>query len=205
MTNAKVWVVKTGNANIASMQAGLRRAGAEPVLTESADEIRNAGRVVLPGVGTLGQTKQRLDERGLSEVLQARVRAGRPLFAVCVGLHLLFEESEESPGVPGLASVPGLIRKYPSDVRVPQFGWNRIEVNGEATYLESGEYYFANSYRLTTPPSGYVTATGDHGGPFVAAFERGGLLACQFHPELSGEVGGRVMQRWVEQSEARSC
>ncbi|MBX2812694.1 MAG: imidazole glycerol phosphate synthase subunit HisH [Myxococcales bacterium] len=201
----EVIVIRTGSANLASIQAGLRRAGAAPVLTESPSAVEQADHVMLPGVGTLGQTKQILDQTGLTSVIQTRVREGRPLCAVCVGLHLLFEGSEESPQVPGLHVVPGFIRRFPEEVRVPQFGWNRVEAPPGVMYLESGEYYFANSYRLVEAPPGYMSALGEHGGHFVAAFERAGLLACQFHPELSGAVGTRVLRRWLTLSEAKVC
>lgn len=200
MTKPRVWVVKTGSANLASVCAGLRRLGADPVLTEEPKAIVEAQQAVLPGVGALGATKTRLDELGLSPALSARLRAGRPTLAVCLGLQLLLEGSDESPDAAGLGVVPGWARRFPSDVRVPHLGWNRVVAPDGARYLETGDYYFANSFRLQTPPPDVRSAETHHGGPFVAAFERGGLLACQFHPELSGSVGSRVLQRWLEES-----
>lgn len=206
MSTRPVLVVRTGSANIASVQAGLRRAGGEPELTEDPRAVIEAEHVVLPGVGALGQTKSRLDALGLSEALATRAESGRPLLAVCLGLQLLLEESEESPGVPGLGVVSGAATRFSDAVRVPQLGWNRVEAPEGALYLESGDYYFANSFRLGSEPEGCVAARADHGGWFTAAFERGALLACQFHPELSGGAGGRVLRRWLELSaEAAPC
>lgn len=199
-------VIRTGSANIASVQAGLRRAGGAPEPTEDPAAIAEAEHVVLPGVGALGQTKAHLDALGVSEAVEARARAGRPLLAVCLGLQLLLEASEESPGVAGLGVVKGDATRFSADVRVPQLGWNRVEAPEGARYLETGDYYFANSFRLASRPEGCLAARAEHGGAFTAAFERGALLACQFHPELSGSAGGRVIARWLERSaEATAC
>ena len=201
----KVYVVKTGNANVASVQAGLRRMGAVPILTEDPQTVANAVQVVLPGVGAFGPTRSVLDEKGLTEVIQMRLRKGQPLFAVCLGLQLLLEASEESPNTDGLGYVAGKAQRFPSNVRVPQLGWNYVSAPNDAQYMVSGEYYFANSYRMVEEPEGCLAATADHGGQFIAAFERDGVLACQFHPELSGMVGAQVIQRWLERSERYAC
>lgn len=116
---------------------------------------------------------------------------------MCVGLQVLFEESEESPGSEGLGVLPGKVGRFPDTVRVPQFGWNRIEPEPGCRYLEPGYAYFANSYRALAAP-GCKVARAEHGDRFVAAVERGPLLACQFHPELSGAFGHRLIARWLE-------
>jgi imidazole glycerol phosphate synthase glutamine amidotransferase subunit len=116
---------------------------------------------------------------------------------MCVGLQVLFEASDESPGSEGLDVLSGRVRRFPSDVRVPQFGWNRIEPELGCRYLEAGHAYFANSFRVLAAP-GCKIARALHGESFVAAIERGPLLACQFHPELSGAFGHRLIARWLE-------
>ncbi len=194
----KVCVVRTGSANLASMVAALVRAGAEPHLTEDADEIARSERLVLPGVGALGATKARLDALGLSPLLAERVRSGRPTLAVCLGLQLLFEGSEESPGVAGFGVMPGIATRFPRSVRVPQLGWNRIEAPEGARFFETAEVYFANSFRVEAAPPGVLAATAEHGGRFVAGFEKGSLLACQFHPELSSAAGAAMIGRWLQ-------
>ena len=205
-TAKKVAVVKTESANLASVIAGLRRAGAEVKLTEDSGDVESYDYVVLPGVGALGAAKARLDALGMVEVLRNRAQSGRPLFAVCVGLQLLLEGSEESSGVPGLCAVGGFAQRFPESVRVPQLGWNVVTAQPNTQYLVSGEFYFANSYRLIDPPQDCAVATAEHGGSFVAGFERRGLLACQFHPELSSKVGAEVIHRWLTHSlEASAC
>lgn len=191
----RVLIVRTGVANLASVCAALRRLDAEPEPTRDAEAILTADHVILPGVGAFGAAMAALDE-GLAEALKARIAADRPTLAVCVGLQVLCQESEESPGVVGLGVVPGTVRRFPSTVTVPQLGWNRIEPT-LGSPLAAGYVYFANSYRLDTLPPGFGGALSDHGGPFVAALARGALLACQFHPELSGAYGAGVLNRWL--------
>jgi glutamine amidotransferase len=205
MKRPKVLVVPTGTANMASVIAGLERAGAGARLTADAGEVLGADRLVLPGVGALGAAMQRLSGDGLVEALTARLREGRPTLAVCLGLQILCESSAESPGVPGLGVLKGRAEKFPGSVRVPQIGWNRVEAENGCRLVESGYAYFANSYRLKDPPDGWSVAFSDHGGRFVAGLERGAVLACQFHPELSGRWGLALIRRWLEQTGGGPC
>jgi imidazole glycerol phosphate synthase glutamine amidotransferase subunit len=138
-----------------------------------------------------------LREAGLDAAIAERARSGAALFAMCVGLQVLFEESDESPGSTGLRVLSGRVGGFPETVRVPQFGWNRIEPEPGCRYLEAGYAYFANSFRVLAAPRCKV-ARAEHGEVFVAALERGPLVACQFHPELSGAFGHDLMARWLE-------
>ena len=194
-----VVIVPTGTANLASVAAGLQRAGAASRVSRDPDEVAAATRVVLPGVGAFGAAMAELKAAGLTETLRERVAAGRPTLAICVGLQVLCTASEESPGIEGLGCVPGEVQRFSSNggrLRVPQLGWNRVEA-GATSLVEPGYAYFANSYRVTAPPPGWQAATADYGGPFVAALERGAVLACQFHPELSGAWGLGLLRRWL--------
>ena len=198
----EVLVVRTGVANLASVLAGLRKAGAEPIVSDDPAAVRAAQAVVLPGVGHFTAGVASLAERGLDAAIAERVTEGRPLLAVCLGLQLLLEASEEGPGQRGLGVVPGVARRFDAHagIRVPQLGWNRVLPSGECQLLQEGHAYFANSYRLVEPPAGFACATAFHGGSFVAAFERGPVLACQFHPELSGAWGIALLDRWVKRA-----
>ena len=193
----RVCVVRTGVANLASVVAGLERIGARPWMTAEADEVRGAEFVVLPGVGSFGPAMAELRARGLDEALRGRIRANRATLCVCLGLQLLAQGSEESPGVEGLGVFKGQARRFSARVRVPQLGWNRIRVDNSCRLLGDGCVYFANSFRLTEPPPGWGVARAEHGGPFLAALERGRVLACQFHPELSGTFGLGLLKRWL--------
>lgn len=203
---SEVLVVRTGVANLASVLAGLRKAGAEPLLSDDHEAVRAARAVVLPGVGAFPAGLAGLRERHLDRAIADRVREGKPLLAVCLGLQLLLQASEEGPGEQGLSVVPGVARRFDAHegVRVPQLGWNEVLPSEECQLLRRGHAYFANSYRLVEPPPGFASAMAYHGGLFVAAFERGPVLACQFHPELSGKWGIDLIRRWVEKAHGLS-
>lgn len=204
MAATKVSVIRTGLANLASVIAGLRRAGADPVVTENPADVQSASHVVLPGVGAFGAAMKHLEQHDLTAPLRDRIAAGRPTACVCLGLQLLFETSEESPGVRGLASVPLTIQRLPRNVRVPHFGWNEVVPDEGARIIQRGYAYFANSYCAPQRPEGWTCAITTHGIPFVAAMEKGALLACQFHPELSGEWGLGLLQRWLATSDSEA-
>lgn len=194
----EVLVVATGVANLASVLAGLRRAGAQPRATADAAEVARAPRLVLPGVGAFAAGAAQLRARGLLEPLRARIAEGRATLAICLGMQLLAEASDESPGARGLGALAGRAIRFPATVRVPQIGWNRVTPDAGCAFLEPGFAYFANSYRLSEAPAGWSAAWAEHGDRFVAALARGRVLACQFHPELSGAWGGALLRRWLE-------
>ena len=202
MDAGTVTVVRTGVANLASVLGGLRRAGARPETTDDAGAIASAPRLVLPGVGSFEAAMKQLQRRGLTELLTCRVRDGRPTLAICLGLQLLGAGSEESPGTPGLHVLDGQATRFESGVRVPQLGWNLVRPDPGCRLLEPGYAYFANSYRQCECSDGWQAAWADHGGRFIAAVERGAVLACQFHPELSGKWGIGLLRRWLENSRA---
>lgn len=192
-----VFIVRTGTANLASVCAGLQRLGVTPHITENPAVVRDAAQLVLPGVGAFGAAMEQLTARGLDVALQQRVASDKPTLAICLGLQLLCESSTESPGVAGLGIVRGAVERFGTDLRVPQLGWNEVMPDVGVRWLTRGYAYFANSYRLTTPPPECQVAWTDYGGRFVCAFERGRLLACQFHPELSGPWGLELLRRWL--------
>jgi imidazole glycerol phosphate synthase glutamine amidotransferase subunit len=192
-----VLILPTGTANLASVLAAFARLGTKAEIARTPAEVEDAERLVLPGVGTFGATMAGLRAAGLDAAIAERARQGAPILAMCVGLQVLFETSDESPGSEGLGVLPGRVGRFPAAVRVPQFGWNRIEPEPGCRYLEAGHAYFANSFRTLAAP-GCKVACAEHGESFVAAIERGPLVACQFHPELSGAFGHRLIARWLE-------
>ena len=198
MTTPEVSVIRTGVANLASVVAGFERLGAHVHVKESADDAHRASFLVLPGVGAFGAGMKQLHDTGVVEALQERVALGRPTLAVCLGLQLLCDSSEESPDVRGLGVLPDRIKRFPPGLSVPQMGWNQIAPDDRCRLLQPGYAYFANSYRLLEAPAGWQVATADYGGKFVAALERGAVLACQFHPELSSAWGQSLLARWLQ-------
>ena len=194
---AEVLILPTGTANLASVQAAFEKLGRATALADDPDQILKACHVVLPGVGTFGATMEGLRRAGFDQAIAERVNNGTSTLGMCVGLQVMFETSDESPEAVGLGAVSGKVGRFNDEVRVPQFGWNRIEPEAGCRFLEPGYAYFANSFRALVAP-GCTIATAQHGERFVAAFERGDVLACQFHPELSGGFGHRLIQRWLE-------
>jgi glutamine amidotransferase len=193
----RVTVVRTGAANLASVVAAFQRLGCEVDLTTDPEAVTPAERLVLPGVGAFGTVAPSLTDSGLAEPLAERFAGERPSLAVCLGLQLLAEASDEAPDARGLGVVPGRVSRFDGGQRVPQLGWNRVSADADCRLLTDGAAYFANSFKLDMIPEGWSGAMGDHGGPFVAALERGPVLACQFHPELSGAWGMALLERWL--------
>jgi len=198
-----ITLLRTGVANTASVRVAFERLGCTVELTTDPDRVRTCPRLVLPGVGAFAAGMATLRETGLVEPLRARATADAPLLAVCLGLQLLTHGSSEAPGVAGLGIVDGEVEAFPDTVRRPQMGWNSLRYAAPATearpdaILAPGAFYFANSFALKQPPPDTTALVGDHGGSFVGAFRRGNLLACQFHPELSGRDGRALLQRWL--------
>ena len=190
-------VVPTGVANLASILALCRRLGRRARLAADARDVEAASHVVLPGVGAFGAAMETLRAKGFAGALRARVESGRPTLAVCVGMQVLCDESEESPGVRGLGAVPGRVRRLCGHP-VPQLGWNRVAAPAGAQLLDHGWAYFAHSFALREAPPGWRSATVDYGGRCIAAIERGRCLATQFHPELSSAWGRALVERWLD-------
>ena len=199
MGKREVAILNTGVANIASVKAGLERGGANTRFVDQVEEVVAAERLIFPGVGAFGAGMAGLEEKGVAEALRSRFERDEPTMAICLGLQLLFEESEESPGVAGLGVVSGKVERFSRSLRVPQFGWNQVQAGEGSRFLSDGYAYFANSYAVREVPPGWLGSFSDYGGSFVAAMERGRCLACQFHPEISGPWGQEVLNRWLNQ------
>lgn len=187
----KVAVVDYGGGNVRSLCAALLRAGADPEVTVDAATVRDATLAVVAGVGNVAAAARSLASSGLDDALRARVAAARPLLGICVGMQLLFGESEE--GGRGLELLHGRVRRLRAP-RVPHMGWNALSAKPGSLIepLDGEDVYFAHSYACE-PDDGVATATTDHYGEVVAAVEDGTLLGVQFHPERSGPTGGAFL------------
>ena len=200
----KVQIIDTGVANICSLGAAFERLGYEWSLTRDRHTIAESQRVLLPGVGAFAAAMTTLNEDNLCEVIVDRLNGNSPdkkTLAICLGLQLLCTTSEESPGVPGLGVIPHEIKRFSTSVQSPQLGWNQVtpNANNESTSnYTAGSAYFANSFRLVDPPSSWNYATTNYDGQFISSFWRGNVLACQFHPELSGQWGQQLLSKWLE-------
>jgi len=191
--------------NLRSAQKALQHLGADARLTADPGLIREADGVVLPGVGAFGRCMDALRRTGLDALAHEVVEQHRPFLGICIGMQMLFEGSEESPGATGLAILPGTVRLLRGDVKRPQMQWNLLERRGDPELLrlapDPAWAYFVHSYAADTDDA-LVTATVDYGGPIVAAVEHGSVWATQFHPEKSSRTGLAVLQAFVERASA---
>lgn len=200
MTRPVIAVLDYGIGNLRSAQKALEHVGADARLTADLDEIAGADGVVLPGVGAFGRCMEALGATGLAGVAVDAIDAGRPFMGICVGMQLLYDASDEDPGVAGLGVLPGTVRLLPDTVKRPQMQWNTLDIAGEPRMFAGIEsplwVYFVHSY--AAEPHDGVVATCDYGGPVVAAVESDRLWATQFHPEKSGAAGLAILRNFVE-------
>lgn len=200
-----VTIIRTGTANVASVTAAFERLGLQVDFTDDPGEVGRASFVVLPGVGSFAAGMERLVATGIDRALVRRVSDGQPTLGICLGMQLFARSSDESPGVAGLGVLNANVSAFDASVSVPQLGWNRIEADAGCRVLRSGMVYYANSYKFDAVPDGWNGARTTHGDRFVGAIERGPVVLCQFHPELSGPFGAGILNRWIELAEGVPC
>lgn len=191
--------------NVKSVEKALQALNQEVVVTNDRATLLAADKVILPGVGAFGDAMEKLQSYGLVEVIHELVERKKPFLGICLGLQLMFEQSEESPGVKGLGLLKGKIVRFPqSELKVPQIGWNSLEFPKKSVLFEginSGEYvYFVHSYYLKAEED-VVIATTEYGVTVHAAVEKDNIFACQFHPEKSSGVGLHILKNFVEYKE----
>ena len=197
-------VIDYDAGNMASVVKALEYIGEKPVVTRDPKEILSADKCILPGVGAYADAMKKLRAYGLIEVIKEFVASGKPFFGICLGLQLLFDESEEGgEHVKGLSILPGKIKLIPEGegLKIPHMGWNSLDIK-EGTRLfkgiKNGSYvYFVHSYYLEAERESDVAATTDYGVHIHAAVESGNIFACQFHPEKSGDVGLAILKNFV--------
>lgn len=196
-----VAVLDYGIGNLRSAQKALERVGADARLTADRGLIADADAVVLPGVGAFGACMDALRETRLDKIAVDAACDDRPFLGVCVGMQMLYEGSDESPGAVGLGVMPGRLRRLPDSVKRPQMQWNLVDIRRPSRLFASVPdpvwVYFVHSY-AADPDGESVIATCDYGGPVAAAVERNGLWATQFHPEKSGAIGLEILRGFVD-------
>ena len=196
--------------NLNSVAKALVRLGEQPVITRDADMILNqADKVILPGVGAFGEAMTRLEEYGLVPVIRQAAESGKPFLGICLGLQLLFERSEESPGVQGLGILKGEILRIPDQegLKIPHMGWNSLELENDGRLFrglgEEPYVYFVHSYYLKAADPAIVRASTTYSTRIHASVEQGNIFACQFHPEKSGDVGMQILKNFIFLDENR--
>ena len=190
--------------NIKSVEKALKTLGQDVVITRDAETILNADRVILPGVGAFGDAMGKLHDYNLVEVIHQVVEKKIPFLGICLGLQLMFESSEETPGVEGLGLLKGKIVKIPEneDLKIPHMGWNSLHFQNEgrlfANLPQDSYVYFVHSYYLQAEDESIVKATTDYSTCIHASVEKENVFACQFHPEKSSQVGLKLLQNFAE-------
>ena len=198
-------IIDYGAGNIQSVYKALKFIGADCKVTSDKDEILNADGAILPGVGSFGDAMDTMTKRGIKDTIIEYTKSGKPFLGICLGLQLLFPESEETPGVKGLDIFKGTITKIPNQnrtLKIPHMGWNNISIKqkyGIFKGIEGEPYvYFVHSFYLKAQDKDIVAATTQYGVEIDAAVQKGNIIATQFHPEKSGEVGLKMLKNFVE-------
>lgn len=199
---ASVAVIDSGSGNLRSVERALIAAGAKPTLTSDPDAVLRADRIVVPGQGAFADCVSSLAKRGLDEAIREVVAAGKPYLGICLGLQVLFEESDEHGMRQGLGLLKGRVQRFGADAgKVPHMGWNDVHGSDSEPMLRGipdGTYfYFIHSYYAVPSDPSIISLTSDYGGRFVAAVRKDNLFACQFHPEKSQGAGLKLLSNFM--------
>lgn len=196
-------VIDYDAGNLKSVEKALILLGEEVVVSRDHKEILGADKVILPGVGAFGDAMEKLNHFGLVETIHQVVEQKKPFLGICLGLQLLFDSSEEAPGVKGLGLLPGKILRIPPEegLKIPHMGWNSLKIKKDATLfkgINDGAYvYFVHSYYLKADDEAVVAASTEYGTHIHASVESGNIFACQFHPEKSSDVGLKILKNFA--------
>lgn len=190
--------------NIKSVEKAIHLLGEEYILTRASEEILAADGVILPGVGAFGDAMEKLYTYGLIEPIRECVKREIPFLGICLGLQLMFDSSEEAPGVAGLSLLPGKIVRFSEKMglKIPHIGWNSLSFPRRGRLFQgisdNAYVYFVHSYYLQSENENIVTATAEYGSLVHASVESGNLFACQFHPEKSSDVGLHILKNFID-------
>ncbi len=194
-------VIDYGMGNLRSVQKAFEFLGFDAIVTGSADDLKNASHIVLPGVGAFADAANSLKKSGMQETMLSEIKKGKPFLGICLGMQLLFERSFENGEYAGLSLIPGeVVRFNVKGFKVPHMGWNDLIIKDNALITGGmGKYvYFVHSYHISNVPREYVIAEAVYGYRFTAAVNKDNIYGLQFHPEKSGEVGLDMLKRFGE-------
>ena len=199
-----VAIIDYDAGNIKSVQKAIEYLGEEVIITRDAEVILNASRVILPGVGAFGDAMEKLHKYNLVDVIREVVKREIPFLGICLGLQLLFETSDETPGVQGLGILKGKIKRIldNGELKIPHIGWNSLSFPNKGRLYEGipqeSYVYFVHSYYLDAEDKDIVVATTEYGTTIHASVEQGNVFACQFHPEKSSSVGLKILDNFLK-------
>jgi glutamine amidotransferase len=195
-------IIDYGAGNLRSVANAVARAGHRAVVTGNPRDLADAAAVILPGVGAAADTMQNLQRRGFADAIRRVAAEGMPIMAICVGMQVLFEETEEGGRHRCLGIIPGVVRRLPPGLKVPQMGWNQVSQKINHPLFDAipdeAHFYFVHSYYAEPQDGSLVAGTTDYGIPFCSVLVSGNLTATQFHPEKSGENGLRMYENFLK-------
>lgn len=196
-----IGIINYGAGNLHSVKKAIEFSGARTKFVTREKDIKGCGKLILPGVGAFGKAMQALDAMHLNESICKFIASNRPFLGICLGMQLLFENSEESPNILGLGILPGSVKKLPPAVKVPHLGWNQIDLLDKSPLWRGIPdhvfLYFAHSYFVEPLDKTIVSAKCHYGHPFAVAFARETIFAVQFHPEKSQKWGLKIMENFI--------
>jgi imidazole glycerol phosphate synthase glutamine amidotransferase subunit len=195
-----IGVINYGAGNLGSVMNALEKLAAPARFARDADDLRNFDSIIFPGDGHFATAMSALEQSGYAAAIKDWIQADKPFLGICIGLQLLFEESDEAPGAAGLSVLDGAVRRFPGR-KVPQIGWNNTSFRAGSRLFQglpdNSFFYYIHSYYAAPSDASVCAATAEYYVPFCGAVERGALCATQFHPEKSGAAGLRVLENWI--------
>jgi glutamine amidotransferase len=193
-------VIDYGMGNLGNVRRAFEHLSQPVLLTSDPSEISSAIRIVLPGVGAFGEAVRRIDDLGLREPLLRHISSGKPMLGICLGMQLLFRQSEEDPRANGLGALEGSVKRFGPGVKIPHIGWNAVRSVGSSSFFSVDDaparFYFVHSYYVGDTP--WRVGVTEHGVAFTSAVQKGNVVGFQFHPEKSQEEGLALLGRFAE-------
>jgi glutamine amidotransferase len=194
-------VIDYGMGNLKSVTNALEKLGADAVVTRDKKVIKASKAIILPGVGAFGKCIENLEKLELLSFIKETIEEGKQYLGICLGMQVLFESSEEAPGIAGMGVLKGTVPRFTGNIKIPHMGWNNIKIVKETSILqdiENSEYfYFVHSYYCAPEDKGIVATTTPYGEEFASSIQKDNIFACQFHPEKSQRVGLKLLQNFV--------
>jgi len=196
-------IIDYGMGNLRSVQKALEKAGADALITQNRDDIEKASHVVLPGVGAMQPAMEKLESLGLTESIKKCIKEKKPFLGICLGFQLLFEKSNEGGHVKGLGLLPGNVKRFANDLKVPHMGWNQLDIQQKDCPLWKGienksNVYFCHSYYVKPDDVALISTITDYGMDFTSAISKNNIFGVQFHPEKSQEIGLAILKNFME-------
>lgn len=196
-----IYIIDYEAGNLRSVQKALQQCGADARITSNPDDLEKADKVVFPGVGAFGKAMEAVDRFGFSDPIKQFIRTGKPFLGICLGLQLMFETSDESPGVQGLSLFKGRVKRFSRDLKAPHLGWNAVRQVKESPLWrdvkDNSYFYFAHTFYILPAKSELVVGETDYGGPVPIAIRHGNVFGLQFHPEKSQALGLQILTNFV--------